>query len=118
MAVDGYPTLKDLTPEHFGASAKAQPLVLRPWGVQAILEEFDEFLELQCLRSAHTRRAYSATCVRCSATSTPGVRPGRIEPALLRSWLASGATAGAARTTLAVVLVGQNVHGVAARRAC
>ena len=26
--------------------------------MQAILEEFDEYLELQCGRSAHTRRAY------------------------------------------------------------
>jgi integrase/recombinase XerC len=26
--------------------------------VQAILEEFDEYLALQCGRSAHTRRAY------------------------------------------------------------
>ncbi|WP_236595674.1 hypothetical protein, partial [Mycobacterium intracellulare] len=25
--------------------------------MQAILEEFDEYLDLQCLRSAHTRRA-------------------------------------------------------------
>ncbi|WP_236595666.1 hypothetical protein, partial [Mycobacterium intracellulare] len=24
--------------------------------MQAILEEFDEYLDLQCLRSAHTRR--------------------------------------------------------------
>ena len=26
--------------------------------MEAILDEFDHYLELQCLRSAHTRRAY------------------------------------------------------------
>jgi integrase/recombinase XerC len=26
--------------------------------VRAVLDEFDEYLELQCGRSAHTRRAY------------------------------------------------------------
>jgi integrase/recombinase XerC len=33
--------------------------------VQAILEEFDEYLGLQCGRSAHTRRAYLGD-LRCS----------------------------------------------------
>ncbi|MDT5086702.1 MAG: integrase/recombinase XerC, partial [Mycobacterium sp.] len=26
--------------------------------MEAILDEFDSYLELQCLRSVHTRRAY------------------------------------------------------------
>ena len=60
MAVDGYPTLKDLTPDTLAArqlSHRAASSATVRW-VEAILEEFDEYLALQCGRSAHTRRAY------------------------------------------------------------
>jgi integrase/recombinase XerC len=70
--------------------------------VQAILEEFDEFLELQCLRSAHTRRAYSGDLRSLFAyLDARGVGLDGLSLPLLRSWLASAATTGAARTTLA-----------------
>jgi integrase/recombinase XerC len=69
--------------------------------MQAILDEFDQYLELQCLRSAHTRRAYLG-----DLRSLFGFLEGRggldaLSLPLLRSWLAAGAGAGAARTTLA-----------------
>ncbi|WAC89917.1 tyrosine recombinase XerC [Mycobacterium sp. Aquia_213] len=70
--------------------------------MQAILEEFDEYLELQCLRSAHTRRAYLGD-MRSLFTFLDGhgaALDGLSLP-LLRTWLSSGALAGAARTTLA-----------------
>jgi integrase/recombinase XerC len=70
--------------------------------VQAILEEFDEYLDLQCLRSAHTRRAYLADLRLLFAyLDARGVGLDGLSLPLLRSWLASAATAGAARTTLA-----------------
>ena len=69
--------------------------------MQAILDEFDQYLELQCLRSAHTRRAYLG-----DLRSLFGFLDGRggldaLSLPILRSWLAAGAGAGAARTTLA-----------------
>ena len=69
--------------------------------MQAILDEFDQYLELQCLRSAHTRRAYLG-----DLRSLFGFLDGRggldaLNMPILRSWLAAGAGAGAARTTLA-----------------
>ena len=69
--------------------------------MQAILDEFDQYLELQCLRSAHTRRAYLG-----DLRSLFGFLDGRggldaLNLPILRSWLAAGAGAGAARTTLA-----------------
>ena len=70
--------------------------------MQAVLEEFDEFLELQCLRSAHTRRAYSGDLRSLFAyLDARGVGLDALSLPLLRSWLASAATTGAARTTLA-----------------
>jgi integrase/recombinase XerC len=74
--------------------------------VQAILEEFDEYLELQCGRSAHTRRAYLGD-LRSLFAFLDGQRNGEgigldgLSLPLLRSWLATAAGAGAARTTLA-----------------
>jgi integrase/recombinase XerC len=74
--------------------------------VQAILEEFDEYLELQCGRSAHTRRAYLGD-LRSLFTFVKGQRNGErigldgLSLPLLRAWLATAAGAGAARTTLA-----------------
>ncbi|OBJ87849.1 recombinase XerC [Mycobacterium gordonae] len=70
--------------------------------MQAVLDEFDEYLELQCGRSAHTRRAYLGDLR--SLFDFLAARGGDLHtlslPAL-RSWLAGAAGAGAARTTLA-----------------
>jgi integrase/recombinase XerC len=72
--------------------------------VQAILDEFDDYLELQCGRSAHTRRAYlgdlrSLFAFLDQRASGTGLQA--LSLPMLRSWLAAGAGAGAARTTLA-----------------
>ena len=70
--------------------------------MQAILEEFDEYLELQCLRSAHTRRAYLGDLRSLFAfLDDRGAALDSLSLALLRTWLSTGAVAGAARTTLA-----------------
>ncbi|MGO9155708.1 tyrosine recombinase XerC [Mycobacterium sp.] len=70
--------------------------------MQAILEEFDEYLELQCGRSAHTRRAYLGD-LRSLFAFLDGQGRGLdgLSLPVLRSWLAASAGAGAARTTLA-----------------
>jgi integrase/recombinase XerC len=67
----------------------------------AILDEFDEYLALQCGRSAHTRRAYLGD-LRSLLDFLDG-RGGLDALSLpaLRAWLAAAAGAGAARTTLA-----------------
>jgi integrase/recombinase XerC len=72
--------------------------------VQAILDEFDDYLELQCGRSVHTRRAYlgdlrSLFAFLDQRASGTGLQA--LSLPMLRSWLAAGAGAGAARTTLA-----------------
>lgn len=70
--------------------------------MQAILEEFDEYLDLQCLRSAHTRRAYLGDLR--SLLAFAGERDAGLDGLslpLLRSWLSAAAAAGVARTTLA-----------------
>jgi integrase/recombinase XerC len=69
--------------------------------MQAILDAFDQYLELECGRSAHTRRAYLG-----DLRSLFGFLDARggleaLSLPILRSWLAAGAGAGAARTTLA-----------------
>jgi integrase/recombinase XerC len=70
--------------------------------VQAILDEFDQYLDLLCLRSAHTRRAYLGDLRSLFAyLDARGVGLDGLSLPLLRSWLASAATTGAARTTLA-----------------
>ncbi len=70
--------------------------------MQAILEEFDEYLELQCGRSAHTRRAYLGDLRSLFAfLDGRGIGLDGLSLPILRSWLASAAGAGAARTTLA-----------------
>lgn len=70
--------------------------------MQAILDEFDEYLNLQCGRSAHTRRAYLGDLRSLFAyLEHDGAGLDAISLPLLRSWLSSGAVAGAARTTLA-----------------
>ncbi|OBI16997.1 MULTISPECIES: tyrosine recombinase XerC [unclassified Mycobacterium] len=70
--------------------------------MEAILEEFDEYLALQCGRSAHTRRAYLGD-LRSLLTflESRGAALDTLSLPLLRSWLSSTAAAGAARTTLA-----------------
>jgi integrase/recombinase XerC len=70
--------------------------------VQAILEEFDEYLGLQCGRSAHTRRAYLGD-VRSlfDFLDGRGIGLNGLSLPVLRTWLSAAAGAGAARTTLA-----------------
>jgi integrase/recombinase XerC len=70
--------------------------------VQAILEEFDEYLELQCGRSAHTRRAYLGDLRSLFGfLDGCGIGLDGLSLPVLRTWLAAAAGAGAARTTLA-----------------
>ncbi|MGO8964556.1 tyrosine recombinase XerC [Mycobacterium sp.] len=72
--------------------------------MEAILDEFDDYLALQCGRSAHTRRAYLGDLRSLSAfldARAPGTGLQGLSLPVLRSWLAAGAGAGAARTTLA-----------------
>ncbi|MFG1929591.1 tyrosine recombinase XerC [Mycobacterium sp. NPDC048908] len=72
--------------------------------MEALLEEFDEYLALQRGRSEHTRRAYLGdlrSLFDFVAERIPGGDLDRLSLALLRSWLAAQASAGAARTTLA-----------------
>ena len=72
--------------------------------VEAVLEEFDEYLALQRGRSEHTRRAYLGDLRSLFAfigERAPDVAPTQLTLPVLRSWLAAQASAGAARTTLA-----------------
>jgi integrase/recombinase XerC len=70
--------------------------------VQSILDEFDEYLALQCGRSVHTRRAYLGDLRTLFAfLDGRGIGIAALSLPLLRSWLATTAAAGAARTTLA-----------------
>ncbi len=68
----------------------------------AVLDEFDEYLALQCGRSAHTRRAYLGD-VRSLFAFLAGrsLALDGLNLPVLRSWLATAAGSGAARTTLA-----------------
>ena len=73
-------------------------------GVEAILEEFDEYLALQRGRSDHTRRAYLGdlrSLFDFLAERVSGAGLDRLSLPILRSWLAAQASAGVARTTLA-----------------
>lgn len=68
------------------------------------LDEFDEYLALHRGRSAHTRRAYLGDLRSLFAfldERAPGSGLAGLSLPVLRSWLAAGAAAGAARTTLA-----------------
>lgn len=72
--------------------------------MEAILEEFDEYLELQRGRSAHTRRAYLGdlrSLLDFLTERAPDAGLGNLTLPMLRSWLAAQASAGAARATLA-----------------
>jgi integrase/recombinase XerC len=72
--------------------------------VEAVLEEFDEYLALQRGRSDHTRRAYlgdlRSLCEFLNERA-PDVALTQLTLPVLRSWLAAQAGGGAARTTLA-----------------
>jgi integrase/recombinase XerC len=72
--------------------------------VEAVLDDFDQFLELERGRSAHTRRAYLGdlrALFEYIEQRAPGTALRGWSLAVLRSWLAAQAAAGAARTTLA-----------------
>lgn len=72
--------------------------------MEAVLEEFDEYLALQRGRSEHTRRAYLGdlrSLFDFLAHRTPDGGPGDLTLPILRSWLAAQAALGAARATLA-----------------
>jgi integrase/recombinase XerC len=70
--------------------------------VQAILDEFDQYLALRCNRSAHTRRAYLGDVRSLLAfLDGRGIGLDGLSLPVLRSWLSTSAAAGAARTTLA-----------------
>ncbi|WP_280834023.1 tyrosine recombinase XerC [Mycolicibacterium frederiksbergense] len=72
--------------------------------MEPILDDFDEYLALECGRSEHTRRAYR-TDLRAlfDFVAQRGSEPdiASLSLPVLRSWLAAQASAGAARTTLA-----------------
>lgn len=72
--------------------------------MRTLLEEFDEYLALERGRSEHTRRAYlsdlRSLLAFLASRGGPTDISGLTLP-VLRSWLASQAAAGAARTTLA-----------------
>ena len=69
--------------------------------VEVVLEEFDEYLALQRGRSQHTRRAYLGDLRSLFAFLGEDPSLDGLSLPVLRSWLASQAAAGAARTTLA-----------------
>lgn len=72
--------------------------------MEAVLEEFDEYLALQRGRSEHTRRAYLGDLRSLFAfvgQRHPDPMPRDLTLPLLRSWLSTQAASGAARTTLA-----------------
>lgn len=72
--------------------------------MDAVLEEFDEFLALERGRSDHTRRAYLGdlrSLFDFVEQRTPGGGLNTVSLPVLRSWLAAQAAAGVARATLA-----------------
>jgi integrase/recombinase XerC len=72
--------------------------------VDAVLEEFDEYLKFERVRSDHTRRAYLGdlrSLFDFVAERAPDAGIKGLSLPILRSWLAAQAAAGAARTTLA-----------------
>ena len=67
---------------------------------QAVLDEFDQYLELECGRSEHTRRAYLGDLRSLGEFLGDDATLGDLDLMTLRSWLAEQAGRGAARTTL------------------
>ena len=75
-----------------------------PPSLPLVLDEFEAYLDLERGRSAHTRRAYLGdlrSLFDFLELRVPGADLSSLSLPLLRSWLASQAGAGAARTTLA-----------------
>jgi integrase/recombinase XerC len=73
-------------------------------GVEAILEEFDEYLALERGRSEHTRRAYLGdlrSLFDFVGDRAPEAGIAGLTLPILRSWLSALAATGVARTTLA-----------------
>jgi integrase/recombinase XerC len=73
-------------------------------GVEAIFEEFDEYLALERGRSEHTRRAYLGdlrSLFDFVDDRAPEAGIAGLTLPILRSWLSALASTGAARTTLA-----------------
>ena len=73
-------------------------------GIECWLEEFDEYLALERGRSEHTRRAYLGdlrSLFDFLAQRHPDAGVRGLSLSVLRSWLATQASAGAARATLA-----------------
>jgi integrase/recombinase XerC len=71
--------------------------------VDAVLEEFDQYLEFERARSEHTRRAYLGdlrSLFDFLRERVPDAGMNNLSLPILRSWLAAQAAAGAARTTL------------------
>jgi integrase/recombinase XerC len=72
--------------------------------INVVLEEFDEYLELQRGRSEHTRRAYLGdlrSLFAFLAERTPNPSLDRLTLLALRAWLSAQAATGTARTTIA-----------------
>lgn len=72
--------------------------------MDALLDEFDEYLALERGRSDHTRRAYLGdlrSLFDFLGQRVPDAALSNLSLPVLRSWLAAQASAGAARTTLA-----------------
>jgi integrase/recombinase XerC len=72
--------------------------------VDVVLEEFDEYLDVQRGRSEHTRRAYLGdlrSLFGFLAERAPDPSLDRLTLPVLRSWLSAQAASGTARTTLA-----------------
>ncbi|MGE2733952.1 tyrosine recombinase XerC [Mycolicibacterium vaccae] len=72
--------------------------------MDAVLDEFDQYLALQRGRSEHTRRAYRGdlrALLDFVEQRSPGAGLHGLTLPLLRSWLATQAAAGTARSTLA-----------------
>jgi integrase/recombinase XerC len=72
--------------------------------LDAVLEEFADYLALERGRSAHTQRAYLGdlrSLFEFVDQRSPGAGLRALSLPVLRSWLAAQASAGAARTTLA-----------------
>ena len=67
---------------------------------QAVLDEFDQYLELECGRSAHTRRAYLGDLRSLGEFLGPDAPLAELTLPVLRSWLAQQAGQGTARSTL------------------
>ena len=72
--------------------------------MEALLDDFDEYLALERGRSEHTRRAYRGdlrSLFDFVAERAPEAGPAGLSLPVLRSWLAAQSASGAARTTLA-----------------